>query len=145
MLTFRRVEQTLFKPEPGDEHTAGNCFAACVASILDLSLEVVPNFCALGKGEWYDAFAGWLIDRGYAPIFVEINPERPFMGAHGSESAPTYIIVSGKSPRGEWDHSTVWRSTGKVIEPWHDPHPSGEFLDGDPKDYICITPVWRGE
>jgi hypothetical protein len=47
----------------------GNCFTACVASILELSIDEVPDFCVLyGDKEWWIELEKWLALRGLAPL-----------------------------------------------------------------------------
>ncbi len=115
---MKPVDQTLFG------FTEGNCFAACLASIFELPLEKVPNFCAK-LDEWPENFYGWLRDRGLC--FLELNyvdwvlPYLP-PGA--------WCLASGPSPRtkitlaGTMLHTVVWKD-GKII---HDPHPSHSGL-----------------
>lgn len=63
---MKEIEQTILDPPEG------NCFAACVASILELPIEIVPNYRSgdgLDKDWWFDwqrwlkplnlAFVGW--------------------------------------------------------------------------------------
>lgn len=60
-----QVEQTLHLPPDG------NCFAACVASVLELSLETVPN-CRSDRAGWWFEWQEWLGKRNLAMIgFVE--------------------------------------------------------------------------
>lgn len=51
------VKQTIMKPP------SGNCLAACVASILELGIDEVPNFILHGEG-WLDALNRFLFTRG---------------------------------------------------------------------------------
>jgi hypothetical protein len=49
------VDQTVFTV-PG-----GNCFSACVASLLNILLNDVPYF--MGDDTWFDVFSKWLEPR----------------------------------------------------------------------------------
>ena len=100
---LRWVDQTLFGS------SVGNCFAACVASILNVSLASVPNFCA--SEDWWQRFVHWLDQRELTAIRVDGEPTWLPDGA--------LAIVSGPSDRGLM-HATVWRGQTMV----HDPHPS---------------------
>ena len=55
---MKPVDQTILTA-PG-----GNCFAACVASILELPLADVPNFCS--EERWWNALQIWLCAIGDA-------------------------------------------------------------------------------
>jgi hypothetical protein len=102
---------------PTDQTTfgypGGNCFSACVASLLELPIADVPYFMGdKGTEDWFGPFAEWLKPHGFYPVcfgLQEGNAWRP-QGFH---------ILSGKGPRG-FDHSVVAREASIV----HDPHPS---------------------
>lgn len=100
------VDQTAFGL-PG-----GNCFAACVASLLEMPIDDVPNFCNL-PGDWEAEFNRWLRPFGLYALTVQMNDWRP----------PGLHIMAGKSPRGasvKEMHSVVAQGDAIV----HDPHPS---------------------
>jgi hypothetical protein len=101
VVAVRPVDQTTF----GYPH--GNCFSACVASLLHLAVDDVPWF--LRHADWYGAFAEWLRPRGFYPVNV------PWSGAWCPEG---YYILGGRSPRHA--HAVVARGPDIV----HDPHPS---------------------
>lgn len=130
---MKPVKQTIF-----GERT-GNCFAACIASILEVPLDTVPNFCATSvtpEGQdWLMAANQWLAGKGLALLDVDIQPDGS-LGRINALSDGAYCIISGKSPRGEFSHATVgrYRLDNKSVTHWldfvHDPHPSNEFLAG---------------
>lgn len=96
----------------------GNCFSACVASILEMPLDDVPFF--MTGDDWWHKFTVWCTQHGVEPIYVLGYPppvylNRPELFRH--------YILSGHSPRLPGDptklHSTVAFDTEIV----HDPHP----------------------
>jgi hypothetical protein len=120
-------KQTIF----GEGH--GNCFATCLASILELSVEEVPNFCDVDlypgdNGEWYWAVDAWLGEHFGLSILTFGAAENEEWLSRG------YSILSGRSPRGEFNHSVV-ALDGKIV--W-DPHPSDDGLVNK-KDWIVFT------
>lgn len=115
------VDQTIFGTP------AGNCLPACVASLLHLPIESVPNVCEDGDG-WLERLAAWLVPRGFTPLCFKGGP-LPQLGA-------TLCIVSGVSPRGAFMHATVWCG-GTLI---HDPHPSRAGI-GEAADTIYLIPL----
>lgn len=124
---MKPVDQTIFG------NKKGNCFAACVASLLNLPLEEVPNFCADYTDEtWWNAFRSWLHKRKLEAFFFEFGDSFDEAPMHGD----FLWIASGKSPRGDFLHSTVYK--GKKLE--HDPHPSRDGLIGTPKDCVLLIP-----
>jgi hypothetical protein len=108
----------------------GNCWAACVAALLDIPLSEVPNFC--GEPErnerWYLDTDRWLQRYGYRIIGFSF-PDASLIEM--AVEPGTYLIVTGKSPRGEFLHSVVAEYLGG--QQWEivcDPHPSDDGLDG---------------
>lgn len=102
---MRPVDQTTFG------YPDGNCWSACVASLLEMPVHEVPWF--LGHDDWYAAFAAWLRPRGYYPVTV------PWSEGWCPEG---FYILGGRSPR----HSHAVVAKGREIV--HDPHPSREGL-----------------
>lgn len=108
------VEQTYLAPPEG------NCFAACVASILELGINDVPNY---HSEEWFQQWNEWLKPRGLMLLTFAIQPGNTWRPAG-------FSIIGAKSPRGDWIHAVVARD-GQVV--W-DPHPQrdmglGEWVD----------------
>lgn len=121
----------------------GNCFAAAIASILEVSLESVPDEVELIQrtdrltGETDTVFYGrcwsnywvelakWLRDR-FGLGMMELEPSA-FNGCGLVFDSEAYMIASGKSSR-DSDHAVVCKGRKLV----HDPHPEGGGLVGDP-------------
>lgn len=121
-----KVTQTVFG------YPDGNCFAACVASIMELPLEEMPS---IAGREFNQVWSQWLAERDLAFALV------PSDGAW----IKGYCIAWGNSPRGGLDkfdrpvtHAVVCRDLHLV----HDPHPSGEFLDGAVQGYFILYRLW---
>lgn len=108
----------------------GNCFDACVASILELRLDEVPHFNSRGE-QWYQYLTEWLAERGLEPRFYEYDPRDP-----KRYSPPGYTIVGGVSPRHAGQrrlHACVARDGALV----HDPNPARHGLL-NVLDYLVI-------
>ena len=117
------VDQTRFGGEDG------NCLAACLATLLRLDINEVPGFFSDDEGTWREKMGAWLVARGWGHLCIT--------GAPPKMLGPALSIVSGKSPRGDWLHATVWRG----CELLHDPHPSRAGLVGEPVDTIVLVPL----
>jgi hypothetical protein len=113
------VDQTTFGI-PG-----GNCFSACVASILELPIEDVPYFMDAPEDKWFGAFEPWLAARGYYALYVEVIDGWTPRGLH---------ILSGSMSRrrNAPEHSVVARGSEIV----HDPHPDRPGLAK--RTHICL-------
>ena len=107
----------------------GNALQACVASILDLELEQVPNF--IQAGDYSKAIASFLRPRGMAFLKLSLDGGKlPFPVDN------PLCVVTGGSPRGGFRHAVVGRAKGQTIEILHDPHPSA--------DGIVVPYLWAG-
>jgi hypothetical protein len=94
----------------------GNCYAACLASLLDLPLWMVPPFEDMfGRSDWHRRSQEWL-ERMFGMELVRTE-------GHAPGSLPDYYIASGLSSRGV-RHSVIY-GDGQLI---HDPHPSREGI-----------------
>jgi hypothetical protein len=112
------VDQTTFGPGKG------NCFSACVASVLDLTIEEVPFF--MGSEDWVSALLLWCEQNG---VDADFSTEFP-------APAGDYVIVGGGSPRySSVGHAVVWLD-GQLA---HDPHPDRTGIVGEPWDWIRLT------
>ena len=112
---MRPVKQTKFG-------TQGNCLAACLASLLSLPLEQVPEFPG---NTWFNDLYLWLLDQGYR--LCESDSE---LLQHGN------AVAVGQGPRG-WRHAVVWYD-GRML---HDPHPDNTGLQKDPDQFLYCVPV----
>ena len=91
----------------------GNCYAACLASLLELQLWMVPPFEEMfARGTWFARSVEWLT-RFHGLKLVRTE-------GHDVQNLPEFYIANGLSPRGV-HHSTIF-SGGRLV---HDPHPSG--------------------
>lgn len=113
----------------------GNCFASCVASILELELSEVPNFCAAKVEDWMIAFQDWLAERGLHAIEMTVADQEAWIEASKPRG---WCILSGPGPRG-LAHSVVGQD-GRIA---HDPHPSRHGLDKIEQAmfFVALDPV----
>lgn len=101
---------------------SGNCEAACIASILEIPLEDIPDFHGNDPTDaeaYWQNVRKWCEDKPFTIIPIK------FSDGHDPKEflKDCWVIASGPSPRGteEWHrHAVVWKN-GKIV---HDPHPS---------------------
>ena len=117
---MRPVDQTLYGMR-------GNCFSACVASILELPIEAVPSFANDDRTRWAQ-LTQWLTDRGLAARAIE-----------SGAPAPGFTIVGGPSPRIVNQRHACVALDGVVV---HDPHPSRDGLPLGVHGYVAIHGRW---
>ena len=131
---MKPIDQTRFHGEDGP----GNCYAACLASVLELSLEDVPWPAERdreswgGSGGYWEVISKWLTRRGLFVLEIERKSRTeearprdlfPIWTTHALQDKPLRYIASGPGPRGV-DHCCVYLDH----ELEHDPHPSREGL-----------------
>lgn len=107
----------------------GNCFCACIASLLEMHLHEIPEFQNMGT-RWYNPFRDFLIRSGYELIGTYYFSRPKFSWANLLEYSPGvdgFFIVNGQSPRtgiNTTGHSVIYKECVLV----HDPHPSRKGL-----------------
>ena len=90
----------------------GDCFPACLASLLEIPLWMVPPFHQMyGRSDHYGRPEEWL-KRVFSMALKKTD-------GHKSELLPRFYIANGPGPRGVY-HSVIYEN-GKLA---HDPHPS---------------------
>lgn len=89
----------------------GNCFPACIASILEMECEDVIQIQELYDNDmWCETLQHWLNKRGYR--WRALTGDDNILDKH--------ILVTGKSPRHPDCTHVVIYLNGKMV---HDPHP----------------------
>lgn len=133
------VSQTIVHP------TDGNCFQACLASVLEQPLGSIPHFLRLyGQPLMLPKARAWLTENfGLSLLTVNVQGInrtrilRPF-------TPGSLVLVSGQSHTfEEATHVVVGRITNDVndYELVHDPNPGGLGLKGEPFYYYYFVAV----
>lgn len=102
--------------EDGTLIEKGNCWATVIACLLETKIEYVPNIEELFDCcDYFDILQKWLHTKGFE--YVASTKEE-------CESIDDFYMVSGKSPRGSFNHIVIYKN-GQLV---HDPHPSGDGI-----------------
>lgn len=118
---MKPVDQNLFGNDPVN-HIYGNCFQACIASILEMPLEAVPHLAGNAEKNgtnWREDTNMFLKQFGLHLISVppeHLSPRRK----DGGPMLLGYYLMAGQTTRGFGLHAVI----GKDGEMVHDPHPS---------------------
>lgn len=128
--------RVLADPRRGDGADAagvmGDCFRACLASLLELDLDDVPH--AVHFVTWFDEVRRFM----RAQIGSDAGCYEPRWPLY-DDGIGRPVIASGPSPRGPWWHSVIVDSTtGELM---HDPHPSRAGIL-EVSDVIAIVPAY---
>lgn len=113
----------------------GNCYQACLASIIEEPLENVPHIVAL-PGDWYINTQLWTLQRGLVHTVVDPSDTHRLDAINEAGKALGYIGV-GPSPRGPFQHAVVLDP--ETLETAHDPHPSRKGITAT----HLIEVLWR--
>lgn len=133
------VMQTMFAGK--DPH--GNCASACLASILEIPLEEVPDFFLVPGGEFQNSITKFIESLGRQTLYMQVDVDsRCFEGLYfwGSKAMEMPCMISGHSPRcpGPGNslyplfHAVVGVTERYGVRYLHDPHPDGTFITGLP-------------
>jgi len=114
-----------------ENNIKGNCLSACLASILDIDIKEIPNFCYFGNN-WASEFSKFIYKAGY-----NLDGSYYFKGLENdlrewadlltlSSGVDGVFIVGGPSPRfnGNIHHAVLYKDN-KLL---HDPHPSRDGI-----------------
>ena len=123
---MKPVKQTVFG------YPNGNCFAACVASLMEIPIEDTPS---IENKHFTTAWNDWLRERGLGMTDIR---------AGSGSYVPGYCVAVGKSPRGGLTASgrpVIHAVICKDMQLIFDPHPEDTFLDGPPTEYTVFYPL----
>jgi len=132
---MKPVTQTLFGRPDGPVEEIGNCYPACVATLLDLDLADVPHVHQMHPEPTaaLEESLRFLRKHGYTELCFEWAPWL-------NQYAPgSLAIFGGQSPRGDWSHAVVGEITATGWRMVHDPHPSRDGLVGEPTDVQLLV------
>ena len=122
-----RIKQTKFGP------VEGNCFTACIASLLEVPIEEVnidPH-----ADRWWDSLQAYLKPKNlfFLEVRLDVAVQYPLYAMSG-----IYCVFSGKSPRTFEGHDGVNHAVVGMVNSdperpvifdcIHDPHPDGTFI-----------------
>lgn len=98
----------VMQTKPGAD---GNCFHACLASVLEVGIADVPEWP--DGPDWLEHVRRFLADKGLGMLALQVQAPEALAAVDG------YFIVSGHTD-GTVEHAVVVRQ-GRVV---HDPHPN---------------------
>lgn len=100
----------------------GDCWRACLASLLDLEPHQVPHFHDRGNPRAWEMTREWLVGRGLCLVSVPIKEESPERATEfaGSICPDAHYLVTGRGHSGAL-HTVVCKGAEVV----HDPTGSG--------------------
>lgn len=126
---MKPVDQTLFGADQG------NCFSACVASLLEVRIDALPNFCWHftndSEDSWVEHTRRWLVNHYCVDLLMLTSLPDGF-------PPQAFYLVGGMSKR-VLLHSVIYLD-GKLA---HDPHPDRSGIEAV-VDWSFLLPCPRG-
>lgn len=119
---MRNIAQSV--SDPPDR---ANSFAACIASILEVSIDSIPDFAGDYGERWFSALADWLMPMNLSVTFLGYDAQRPLPRG--------YSILTCIPPGMRHSHCFV-ALDGKIV--W-DPCPIKKQGPGEPKYWTVFT------
>jgi hypothetical protein len=132
------------------EDKFGNCFAACLASLLELPISEVPDFRRMQEEKpcvcMVTEADKWLREK-FKLRLISIDMYQQDGGAPNTAqcllnrlwfcNTHDFVILSGESPRKAKDGSKKYHCVIGIADCWgfkivHDPHPDGGGIIGQP-------------
>lgn len=115
------------------EHGTGNCLAATIASVLEVSIDEVPNL--VNQDTWFEDMVGFMRRRGFEYVcYIDARPDGswPELEQEEIDAFGGCVLASGFTdriyPEGHEMagkpilHAVVMDWATKTVA--HDPHPS---------------------
>lgn len=113
----------------------GNCYQACLASIVEKPLANVPHIVSL-PGDWWINVQAWAHHEGLMHTFLGADDDDRLTAIRQAGDV-LGIIGAGPSPRGPFLHAVVLNPD--TLQLAHDPHPSRKGLT----ETQAIEVIWR--
>ena len=119
--------------------TEGDCFAACVASILEVSLSDIPNFMLQKGDKWWDHYNKWLLENYNCVAFnFELDSNNREEWISLCIESNLYCMGTIKCSN-RLIHSVVLKSGNIVHNPW--PYYGGDHSEFTIKSIEFIVPL----
>jgi hypothetical protein len=152
---MKKVFQTILAGVNEPKGKRGNCMQAVVASLLELSLDDVPNF--IDSDLWWDDYVNFMKQEGYEYINVYYNPnaykndeireESLINNIKNHEGVNGYFKAVVASPKyWESEQGTHAVIIDKDLNIVHDPSPNYQdvidYPEADEIGYHGIRQIW---
>jgi hypothetical protein len=124
------------QPQLNLQVPGGDCFRACVAMVLKLPNEELPNFYwDSPEATWWEDFQSWLAVRNLMAVEYKLLPESvmPFV-----PGVPCILVGPSLRFPGV-EHCVVGVTSTRGFHYLHDPHASEKYFDGPPTSFLFFV------
>ena len=130
----------------------GDCLRACIASLLELPIEGVPDWSSMREDKdsaypiWYIEMQAWLVKRGYLYVQINLNEKDwvpiPYnMRCILIGDVMTNVAQEGQKRKREIvSHAVVGYCDGMKLHIEHDPLPGEREFHGGAKSVVLLVP-----
>jgi len=126
------VDQTICNFKNGD------CFSACVASILELPIIEIPNFMQDGENKFDYHVEQFEKDFGIASVDFDYTNHKEALQDFVLLMKNRHLVATGPSPRNKKkNHAVLWYNDKMA----HDPHPDKTGLLEYPELFTIMMVV----
>lgn len=132
---MNKIDQTCFGGKDASLEQQGNCFQACVATVLQMPLEEAFDNRRYSE-DWLDEFNKWLERYGLWCIYI-----------FGGKDNPMKVTEFRGLCIGEFMSKTLYQGERHVIvlrdhfEVFHDPNPNAKGKIGDFQGVYVFVPL----
>lgn len=119
------VDQTIY------DAVNGNCLNACVASILEMPIAGVPGFVDGNPDDWFEKFAAWMVERGFAAAHIPNTPPVALRGFHVG-------VCDYHFAEGHWVGHAIVALDGKAV---HCPSKGRGGLTSPVRYWLALVPL----
>jgi len=159
---FQEYTDTTAAYEAGEDVVPGDCWRACLASLLEVPIAEVPHFIHLYPTEpdaevtpeelaqrevdgppWWRASVAWVREQRPGWTIAAWDRPEPWVPLMPKvleiDGVPLTAreIITAPSPRGAWNHSVLVDAQTGELE--HDPFPGGQGVLPGPGDRVALV------
>ena len=124
---MKPVQQTKTGPLRGD------CLAACVASIFEVSIKDVPH---LDEDSWHQNLREWLNARSFSFVYIESDAQSLAAPDGLSIACQSFYVSTGEYAGEKRTHCVVSHNGTTIWDPWPG---SGTFSQKSPETVSWIV------
>ena len=135
---MKPVYQTKFGGSSDPPEEQGNCLAACLASIFELTLDEVPDFGEhLDNGTWFTILQQWLSKRNLYMFTWTLESGYP-LGIHMLATKSTYLANPDDGHLVVIDNGRIVHNPNKLAASEGEPEQFWVFAVLDPSKQVLV-------
>lgn len=137
LFSWDRITPVRQDTEHNPPHSVGNCFRACLASLLEVTIHDIPAFETHpafmdpnDDGDWQKPLNDYLAEKGLFINMIKLSERVVPAG---------YCILTATSPIGKWGHCVIVKDGKQVFDP-----AGRDIVLTELWDYVVLLPITDG-